>query len=115
MSEREIPFLDWGGDEFTILLDDLDSVASAEQTAERILKAVVQPMVFGDRSLSTSTSIGIAVGHSHYNSPADILRDADAAMYAAKTGGRNRYEIFDRSKHRFARPQDRTVYPPVTQ
>ena len=103
-----------GGDEFTILLDDLDSADSIQQTAERILTAVIQPVTIGNRQLSTSTSIGIAIGNVMYNSPADILRDADAAMYAAKTGGRNRYEIFDRAKHRFARPQDGVIQSAIT-
>ncbi|MEO0353848.1 MAG: diguanylate cyclase [Cyanobacteria bacterium P01_A01_bin.3] len=103
-----------GGDEFTILLDDLDATVSIQQTAERILTAAMEPVAIGDRQLSTSTSIGIAIGNPRYNSPAEILRDADAAMYAAKTGGRNRYEIFDRTKHRFARPQDRVAHSAIT-
>ncbi|MEM9568338.1 MAG: diguanylate cyclase, partial [Cyanobacteria bacterium P01_E01_bin.34] len=104
-----------GGDEFTILLDDLESTVSFQQTAERILAAVMEPVAIGDRQFSTSTSIGIALGNPMYNSPAEILRDADAAMYAAKAGGRNRYEIFDRTKHRFARPQDRVAHSAITQ
>ena len=88
-----------GGDEFTILLDDMGEVASAVQTAERILESVSQPLVFGDRTVITSTSIGIAIGTPQYQSSADILRDADAAMYAAKTTGRNCYKIFDSTLH----------------
>src|SRR6267143_93911 len=73
-----------GGDEFTVLLDDLKDPADAKLAADRLMKEVF-----------TSVSIGIALSNSSYEQPEEILRDADTAMYRAKSLGKARYEIFD--------------------
>src|SRR6202049_890778 len=84
-----------GGDEFTVLLDDLKHSDDAKQAAERLMKAVTSPFMLGGREVFTSLSIGIALSNPGYEQAEDILRDADTAMYRAKSRGKARYEIFD--------------------
>ena len=84
-----------GGDEFTVLLDDLKDPGDAKLAAERLIKAVTSPFMLGGREVFTSLSIGIALSNPSYEQAEDILRDADTAMYRAKSLGKARYEIFD--------------------
>jgi diguanylate cyclase (GGDEF)-like protein/PAS domain S-box-containing protein len=84
-----------GGDEFTVLLDDLKHPEDAKQAAERLMKAVTLPFMLGNREVFTSVSIGIALSNHGYEQAEDILRDADTAMYRAKSMGKARYEVFD--------------------
>lgn len=88
-----------GGDEFAVLLQDFNSVESVSFVAERVLKKVQEAIHTVDREIYTSTSIGIALGSSAYENPEQLLRDADVAMYQAKTKGKARYEIFDSRMH----------------
>src|SRR5690242_21123560 len=84
-----------GGDEFTILLDDLKDSADASRAAERVMKELTAPFMLGGKEVFTSVSIGIALSNSNYEEPEDILRDADTAMYRAKSLGKARFEVFD--------------------
>ncbi len=84
-----------GGDEFVILLEELDDIEEAVRVAERILEFMRSPFRLNDREVFTSTSIGIVVGSTSYQSAEDLLRDADLAMYRAKQSGRGQYAIFD--------------------
>ena len=84
-----------GGDEFTVLLDDLKDPGDAKLAAERLMKSVTSPFMLGGREVFTSMSIGIALSNPGYEQAEDILRDADTAMYRAKSRGKARYEIFD--------------------
>src|SRR5690348_4793398 len=84
-----------GGDEFTILLDDLKDPADANRAAERLMKALAPPFLLAGKEVFTSISIGIALSNSAYEEPEDMLRDADTAMYRAKSLGKARYEVFD--------------------
>ncbi len=84
-----------GGDEFTILLEDIRDTANATGVAERIQQELAVPFLLGGTEAFTSASIGITVGPAGYSQPDEMLRDADAAMYAAKAGGKARYEVFD--------------------
>ena len=84
-----------GGDEFTILLEDISDIDEACRVARRVLDALVDPICLGDKEIYTSASIGIALGHRHYQLPEELLRDADVAMYRAKANGRQRFELFD--------------------
>ena len=84
-----------GGDEFTVLLDDLRDPVDAERAAERIMKGLSEPFMLGGKEVFTSASIGIALGNASYRHPEEILRDADTAMYRAKSLGKARYEIFN--------------------
>ncbi len=84
-----------GGDEFAVLVEDIHDEADAIEVAERILAALAAPMPIGGKELFTSCSIGIALASMRYERAEEMLRDADAAMYRAKTKGRSRCEVFD--------------------
>src|SRR5206468_580051 len=60
-----------------------------------MMKALASPFLLGGKEVFTSVSIGIALSTSAYENPEDILRDADTAMYRAKSLGKARYEVFD--------------------
>jgi len=94
-----------GGDEFAILLNDLAEAQQANAIAFRIQDAVSAPFSIGGREVFTSASIGIAFGLAEYADPDEIMRDADIAMYHAKSRGKARHEVFDADMH--ARAQDR--------
>jgi diguanylate cyclase (GGDEF)-like protein len=72
------------GDEFAVLLPELADVAAAVAVAERVLTALHAPFPVGDTTADVAASIGIAVAPEHGNSPTDLLRHADTAMYEAK-------------------------------
>lgn len=91
-----------GGDEFTVLLDDIRDAADAELVAERIHRELLAPFQIGGQELYTSCSIGIALSSTGYEKPEDILRDADTAMYRAKSTGRARHAMFDTAMHQRA-------------
>jgi diguanylate cyclase (GGDEF)-like protein/PAS domain S-box-containing protein len=84
-----------GGDEFTILLEDITNAIDVTRVADRISKELGEPFVVGGQELFPTASIGIALYNQNYQSPEEILRDADTAMYSAKALGKGRYEIFD--------------------
>ncbi|KFN44576.1 bifunctional diguanylate cyclase/phosphodiesterase [Arenimonas oryziterrae] len=88
-----------GGDEFTVVLEDINGVEDANHVAMRILAALVDPIRIGDKEIYTSASIGIALADPRYTSAEELLRDADVAMYRAKSRGRQRYELFDQTLH----------------
>jgi diguanylate cyclase (GGDEF)-like protein len=94
-----------GGDEFAILLNDLGSANQANAIAFRIQEALKAPFSIGGREVFTSASIGIACGQALYNNSEEIMRDADTAMYHAKSRGKARHELFDADMH--ARTRDR--------
>jgi diguanylate cyclase (GGDEF)-like protein len=94
-----------GGDEFTILLDDLKDADEAESVAERLQRELALAFNLGGHEVFTTVSIGIALSAEEYQRPEDILRDADTAMYRAKQLGKARYEVFDQAMH--ARAMDR--------
>jgi diguanylate cyclase (GGDEF)-like protein len=85
-----------GGDEFVIICRDDSPVSAAVRIAERLIRALEVPFTFADRDASMTASIGIAA---HGDSAEDLLRDADAAMYSAKAGGKAHYEIFEPKMH----------------
>jgi predicted signal transduction protein with EAL and GGDEF domain len=89
----------FGGDEFTILLDNISDASDAIRVAERIQQKLASTLVIAEHELLTSTSIGIAVSISGYSAAEDMLRDADTAMYRAKAAGKSRYEICDPAMH----------------
>jgi diguanylate cyclase (GGDEF)-like protein/PAS domain S-box-containing protein len=88
-----------GGDEFTILVEDINDESEVIFVAERLQKELSEPFSLGGREVFTTMSIGIAFSSSNYVQSEDILRDADTAMYSAKTLGKARYEIFDVTMH----------------
>lgn len=84
----------FGGDEFVILLEDLQEEENASQVAEWILKELSDPFIFDNREVYINASIGIVIGSLAYSRAEEVLRDADIAMYSAKSRGKGRYEIF---------------------
>jgi diguanylate cyclase (GGDEF)-like protein/PAS domain S-box-containing protein len=88
-----------GGDEFTILLDDIHSVSEATRVADRIQQELSIPFILGQHEVFTSASMGIALSSEEYGRSEDLLRDADIAMYRAKAQGRARYQVFDSGMH----------------
>lgn len=84
-----------GGDEFTVLLDDLKDPADANRAAERIMEGLSAPFDLEGKEVFTSASIGIALCNSTYKDPEEIMRDADTAMYRAKSLGKARFEVFN--------------------
>jgi diguanylate cyclase (GGDEF)-like protein len=90
-------FARFGGDEFVVLCEDLTNEAGAISVAERIAAALEDPIAVGEREHFVSVSIGIVVVDRRYAVAADVLRDADAAMYRAKARGKGCYEVYDGS------------------
>ncbi len=86
-----------GGDEFTILLEELSSVREAELIAERITEALTAPFSLSAQDMYVSTSVGIVLRTDAHQTPEDMLRDADVALYQAKDAGRARYAVYDAS------------------
>ena len=88
-----------GGDEFGILAEDLDCERYAMTLADRLLEALRQPFQVAGTEITTSASIGITFSGMGYTTPEAMLRDADTAMYKAKTTGKARYALFDTALH----------------
>ena len=88
----------FSGDEFGIILDDIERIDDAVQFADNIRRRLLTPFTIDGRQVFTSVSIGIAVSSPAYTEAADILRDADIAMYYAKERNKN-YVVFDQTMH----------------
>jgi diguanylate cyclase len=91
-----------GGDEFCILLNGHTRDEDAAKVAGRILKDLERPYTIAGQQLRCSASIGIALSSSGYQTAEEMIRDADAAMYRAKTDGKGRYVLFDNALHEHA-------------
>jgi len=88
-----------GGDEFAMLIQGINDEADAVRAAKRVADALAEPFHIGTHEIFTSVSIGIALSKAGYERPQDVLRDADIAMYRAKTRGKARHEVFDTAMH----------------
>ena len=88
-----------GGDEFAILLQTVGDESQANVIAFRIQEVLTKPIMVGGREVFTTASIGIAFGAGEHNDPDEIMRDADTAMYHAKSRGKARHEMFDAEMH----------------
>jgi diguanylate cyclase (GGDEF)-like protein/PAS domain S-box-containing protein len=88
-----------GGDEFALLLADVFTLSQVTHIADRILEDCAKPVIIDGNEISTSVSIGITMGTDRYESAHEVLRDADIAMYLAKSEGKACYQIFDREMH----------------
>jgi diguanylate cyclase (GGDEF)-like protein len=85
-----------GGDEFVVIVEEVSLTTGPELVAERLLEALQQPFKLGPEgqtNVTVSASIGVAVGERI--AAADLLRDADIAMYRAKWDGRNGFAVFE--------------------
>jgi len=92
----------FGGDEFAILLEDTAGT-QAVITAQRILDVLAPPFSVQGQTLRAQASIGISVAEDGSAGPEELLRDADAAMYGAKSRGKGRYQVFDAEAHATAK------------
>jgi len=92
----------FGGDEFTLLVEDVRDARQATRLAERIQAALVAPFVVDGNEVVMSATIGIVLGGAGHDKPEALLRDADTAMYRAKALGRGRHQFFDEAMHREA-------------
>ena len=88
-----------GGDEFVILLDPIKNIRDAIRIAERINKELQSPLELETCQVFTTASIGIVLSSTNYHQGSELLRDADIAMYRAKTRGKARYELFDQEMY----------------
>jgi diguanylate cyclase (GGDEF)-like protein/PAS domain S-box-containing protein len=94
-----------GGDEFAVLLEDPSGDDSAPAVAERITTAMAAPFTVEGKEVFVSASVGIATAEaasSNGEAASDLLRNADMAMYTAKSRGKARYELFEQRMHREA-------------
>ena len=85
----------FGGDEFTLLLEDLNGIDDARVITERLIEALQEPIYMEGREFEITASIGMAMSFSRHDRASDLLRNADIAMYRAKNKGKARYEVFD--------------------
>lgn len=84
-----------GGDEFVVLCDRVPTADDVQQIADRIVHAMAEPFEVGTLTLRLSASVGAVVTDDPGAGASSLLRNADSAMYRAKEGGRNQFEIFD--------------------
>ncbi|MHC5112944.1 MAG: putative bifunctional diguanylate cyclase/phosphodiesterase [Planctomycetota bacterium] len=88
-----------GGDEFVIVLEGLRHSSDAAIVCERVLDQLSEPFNLNGHEVTISASIGVAISKAAPMTPASLLRDADIAMYRAKSAGKARYALFDRGMH----------------
>jgi diguanylate cyclase (GGDEF)-like protein len=83
-----------GGDEFIVLLPDLQTRNDAEQIAAMVVSSLSKPFDFGNLHASVSVSVGVCTYPDGGTDATTLLQGADAAMYQAKAQGRNGYRVF---------------------
>ena len=87
----------WGGDEFVIVLVNILSIEQVVSVAKRINKVMQDPFQCQDKTIQTSTSIGIAVFPNHGDTVDSLMKKADEALYVTKENGRNGYTVYNES------------------
>jgi diguanylate cyclase (GGDEF)-like protein/PAS domain S-box-containing protein len=88
-----------GGDEFAILIEDPSEDETPVEVGRRLLTQLAPPFVHGGKELFVRASIGIATTRSRNHTADEVLRNADVAMYTAKSRGKNRLEVFEPGMH----------------
>ena len=83
-----------GGDEFMLLLPEIDRVEDAAKVAPKVLEAIREPFIFDGHELTITTSIGIAIYPEDGEDADTLMKNADIAMYRAKDGGRDNYQCY---------------------
>ncbi len=83
-----------GGDEFTVILEDVATQSDIPVVARKIIESMSKPFYINNRELFITVSIGISVSPGDANNAADLVRNADTAMYRAKDEGRNNYQFY---------------------
>ncbi|WP_144125543.1 EAL domain-containing protein [Catellatospora sichuanensis] len=89
----------FGGDEFLVLLDDVTAPHTPAQVAERLHGVLAQPFQLHGQDVVVTASIGITMSSRRYSNAEDLLRDADIAMYSAKSRHKGRHAVFDVAMH----------------
>ena len=84
-----------GGDEFSIILTDIDTVEDAAQVAEKVIGLLSQPFQLDDQEIFVTTSVGVTIYPLDDNDIERLIKNADTAMYKAKSLGRNNYQFYD--------------------
>ncbi len=92
----------FGGDEYILLLDEIDDDRQAIRVAERIREELTRPFVMDEAEVFASASIGIVFSTPEYTDPDQIIRDADTAMFKAKARGKGGYRVFHSRMHKQA-------------
>ena len=83
-----------GGDEFTIILEQVRSVESVGQVAQKVVNALSEPIILGDNEFYVTSSIGISVFPKDGNDAVTLIKNGDTAMYHAKERGKNNFQFF---------------------
>jgi len=91
-----------GGDEFTLLLDDVSGLDEVLAITGRLLNSFKQPFNIDDDEIYTDASVGICMSSAHYRNYTDMIRDADIAMYRAKESGKGKVSVFNPKMHEHA-------------
>jgi diguanylate cyclase (GGDEF)-like protein/PAS domain S-box-containing protein len=99
----EVLIARYGGDEFTLLPEGPCDYECAVNVAKRVLALFERPFSIGGQQVFSAASLGIVLGRPDYDSPDQVLRDADTAMYRAKAAGKSGYVVFDEGMHDEAR------------
>jgi len=84
-----------GGDEFTVVLNQIESTDAAMMVAKRLLEALSAPMIIDNHELVVTPSIGIAIGPDDSENVEGLLKAADTAMYHAKKAGKNTFKLYN--------------------
>ena len=88
-----------GGDEFAMILNNAEDVERAKAIAEKFIRVLSEPFMLNDRNLYVGVSIGASICPKDGNDVAQLLRNADAAMYHAKSHGKNKFQLFSEEMH----------------
>jgi diguanylate cyclase (GGDEF)-like protein len=96
-SDAKIDVSRLGGDEFTVVLNNIDDPQTAAIVAQRLIESLQAPMVIEGHEIVVTPSVGIALAPQDATKIEDLLKLADTAMYHAKAGGRNRYSFYTAS------------------
>lgn len=87
------------GDEFAILLPNIEDEREATRTAEQLQQILARPFNVGDQEVYITISIGIAISSARYTQAEHMLQDADTALHRAKASGKARHQVFDPAMH----------------
>jgi diguanylate cyclase (GGDEF)-like protein/PAS domain S-box-containing protein len=98
-----------GGDEFIVVMVDLEKITDSESVLDRLLKAASDPITLGDAVIQVSISIGVTLYPQDGVDADQLMRHADQAMYVAKQAGKNRYHLFDTEQDNAIKTQRQSI------
>jgi len=88
----------FGGDEFTVIIEEIKQATDAELVAAKIINAISEPISVRENAVNVSTSVGISIYPDDANDANELMYAADSAMFRAKNRGKNNYRLFSRMK-----------------